>query len=688
MSEIQSFYKGKDITCYPGSNQKDEGKLQTEFNMARIITRLSSKNFCIIKPSFEISILNKNTIQVSPGQASINGMDIITTAVITLAAPEKEGKYYIGLKLARNDQGNVLGDLIDGTETTFEGLYLTYFDKKDETDKDVLWLGTCKYDGTEISDIEEDKDKYGRIWAEDILAKLNDPKHPDTTRILLQDLIYNYSDWYVSKMGDSMWGPLSITNNKTDMLPGILMNTDDTSSSITLKVPTSIDNTSILRYGDINQDGVIDTSDVELITNYIAGTQKLDSLQLILADLNHDGKIDDTDLYLLNNYIAQNGNEYGDTNNIYYIKSLDNVYSITENKDTTDMQLDTAHISLDKSDNSLLISNKVLKAKADSGKISVHAYNGELNLAGDDKVIITSNSAPTITLDDHEVSFTDSYNEKLPFIISHSNKAQIDEILGKAITRYDSTDNTLNLLATDVNKYIVNPETSFKSNVSIDNGSTLKLQKDSTDDTIEADNDNILIKNSDGSIYNNITKNAIIGIGDSNYFKVQNIAGTKNITTNPDNINIYNNVANGTITFTENNTNNTASIYKTLGSTILNISNELHVIGTGTFDNTLTGKGLATSNGILTFKNGTNDATITKTANSTELITTGNLKVGTSGTATVTAGQSAFASLGIGGTTYSNSECKIDANGNITTSGNITGAKVYNACYNRNWRNI
>lgn len=472
------------------------------------------------------------------------------------------------------------------------------------------------------------------------------------------------------------------------MLPGILMNTDDTSSSITLKVPTLIDNTSILRYGDINQDGVIDTSDVELITNYIAGTQKLDSLQLILADLNHDGKIDDTDLYLLNNYIAQNGNEYGDTNNIYYIKSLDNVYSITENKDATDMQLDTAHISLDKSDNSLLISNKVLKAKADSGKISVHAYNGELNLAGDDKVIITSNSAPTITLDDHEVSFTDSYNEKLPFIISHSNKAQIDEILGKAITRYDSTDNTLNLLVTDVNKYIVNPETSFKSNVSIDNGSTLKLQKDSTDDTIEADNDNILIKNSDGSIYNNITKNAIIGIGDSNYFKVQNIAGTKNITTNPDNINIYNNVANGTITFTENNTNNTASIYKTLGSTILNISNELHVIGTGTFDNTLTGKGLATSNGILTFKNGTNDATITKTANSTELITTGNLKVGTSGTATVTAGQSAFASLGIGGTTYSNSECKIDANGNITTSGNITGAKVYNACYNRNWRNI
>ena len=461
------------------------------------------------------------------------------------------------------------------------------------------------------------------------------------------------------------------------MLPGILMNTDDTSSSITLKVPTLIDNTSILRYGDINQDGVIDTSDAELITNYIAGTQKLDSLQLILADLNHDGKIDDTDLYLLNNYIAQNGNEYGDTNNIYYIKSLDNVYSITENKDTTDMQLDTAHISLDKSDNSLLISNKVLKAKADSGKISVHAYNGELNLAGDDKVIITSNSAPTITLDDHEVSFTDSYNEKLPFIINHSNKTQIDEILGKAITRYDSTDNTLNLLATDVNKYIVNPETSFKSNVSIDNGSTLKLQKDSTDDTIEADNDNILIKNSDGSIYNNITKNAIIGIGDSNYFKVQNITGTKNITTNPDNINIYNNVANGTIRFTENNTNNTASIYKTLGSTRLNISNELHVIGTGTFDNTLTGKGLATSNGILTFKNGTNDATITKTANSTELITTGNLKVGTSGTATVTAGQSAFASLGIGGTTYSNSECKIDANGNISTSGNITGSIMH-----------
>ena len=49
-------YKGEDITCYPGSNQQDEGKLNLEYNMARLVTRVSSKNFCVVKPSFELSL--------------------------------------------------------------------------------------------------------------------------------------------------------------------------------------------------------------------------------------------------------------------------------------------------------------------------------------------------------------------------------------------------------------------------------------------------------------------------------------------------------------------------------------------------------------------------------------------------------------------------------------------------------
>ena len=47
-----SRYDGDSITCFPSSNAKDFGKLHTEFNEARYVTRIAKKNFCIKKPSF------------------------------------------------------------------------------------------------------------------------------------------------------------------------------------------------------------------------------------------------------------------------------------------------------------------------------------------------------------------------------------------------------------------------------------------------------------------------------------------------------------------------------------------------------------------------------------------------------------------------------------------------------------
>jgi hypothetical protein len=52
MAQPVAKYNGDFITCYPGSNQLDEGKLNLEKNMARIVTRLSSKNFCIVMSIF------------------------------------------------------------------------------------------------------------------------------------------------------------------------------------------------------------------------------------------------------------------------------------------------------------------------------------------------------------------------------------------------------------------------------------------------------------------------------------------------------------------------------------------------------------------------------------------------------------------------------------------------------------
>ena len=199
--------------------------------MARIVTRVTSKNFCIVNPSFELSIVTDTEgvpmIQVDEGQACINGMDIIATQKLRIYHPDEVGDYYLGLHLWRDSSDNVLGDLVIGITTEFHGVYLDWYNEKDENDKDALWLGKVSWSGSEFFDLEEDKDKYGRIWAHDILCKMEDWKHPDETRMLLQDWMYKVPDWYVSKEGDVMFGPIEFLNGRDPNVEGTLDDHED-----------------------------------------------------------------------------------------------------------------------------------------------------------------------------------------------------------------------------------------------------------------------------------------------------------------------------------------------------------------------------------------------------------------------------------------------------------------------------
>lgn len=255
------LYNGDVVTCYPGSNQTDKGKLQLEFNMARFVTRLSSKNFCVTNPSFVITtrqstVTGIEQLVVSSGQASINGMDLIITDSIAVNPPESTGTYHLVLRLQRSDDngnGNVLGDLTIGVQTIFQGVCLAYYDDKpDPVDPDFLYLARVTWDGEHFTSIIEDEDKYGRIWAEDILCKLNDPKHPSIRRLLLQDFIYNIPDWYVSKEGDVEFGAIEFLPGRQN---GTYTSADygtgkygikaqavsDTSSEITIKAASDVD---------------------------------------------------------------------------------------------------------------------------------------------------------------------------------------------------------------------------------------------------------------------------------------------------------------------------------------------------------------------------------------------------------------------------------------------------------------
>lgn len=235
MSHPVVNYDGGYITCYPGSNQTDNGKLNLEFNMARLVTRVTSKNFCIVKPSYEITELISNTgkqqLQIGIGQCSINGMDLIMSSEIVIDAPESAGTYYLGFKLARGESNNVLGDQAYGVSITFKGLYLTYFDEKVENDADILYLAKVEWDGSKFTNIVEDEDKYGRIWAEDILCKIIDPKHPNVSRLTLQEWLYKVPDWYVSKEGDVIYGALDFYAGRTSTKSGITVASESNSRS-------------------------------------------------------------------------------------------------------------------------------------------------------------------------------------------------------------------------------------------------------------------------------------------------------------------------------------------------------------------------------------------------------------------------------------------------------------------------
>ena len=62
-------------------------------------------------------------------------------------------------------------------------------------------------------------------------------------------------------------------------------------------------------YGDINQDGLINESDILAIDFIIKDELKYSESQKILADLNQDKKIDNKDKDILNEYL-DNNNEY------------------------------------------------------------------------------------------------------------------------------------------------------------------------------------------------------------------------------------------------------------------------------------------------------------------------------------------------------------------------------------------
>ena len=681
-------YPGEVITCYPGSNQRDDGKLNLEFNMARIVTRLSSKNFCTVKPSFEITKVNEGDtstpkLQIGIGQASINGMDLIMTDVIKIDPPENTGKYHLAFKLARDSSNNVLGDLIYGVTTTFEGVYLSYYDEKPDplTDMDMLYLGQVNWDGHDFTEIIEDEDKYGRIWAEDVLGKFLDPKHPDITRLNLQEFIYKLPDWYFSKEGDTVYGPIIIADDREDQNSGILINVDKNGSHITVKDPNA-DNDKLQFYGDVNKDGVIDEADLTLVKEFIAKTKQPDALQKILGDVNHDGVIDDKDAQYIQNFINKEGNG-GDTGNIYYISGTDHGLQVDADENKTNVNLGDSSIYINKEDEYVLhITNP--------SDIEIKSENNTIIKGNESVQIGTNNDRPKLTLSNDKASFTDNaVTPDLTYDITFVDKNNIQQTLGKAIWQYNKTTKNVSLLQTNVNFLEVIPNAIYQQNLRVVN--TLQLgASDSLPQTTLSRLDWWLKENvSNGKTINFkpdaiIMTNPALSATNNSYMLLKNQNDTIHSKIFDDaKIELLNPTRAASILWKDGSVSYDVTLSKVIGEKRLNLDGNFYSSGTITANSSVYGAGLITTNGAITFKRGTNNATIIKDNNGTSLRTNGPLYIGSSGTQPLYSGNTVInGTLGIGGSTYSNSEFKVDADGNLNTSGTITGSKVYNAVYN------
>lgn len=673
-------YNGEDITCYPGSNQQDEGKLNLEFNMARFVTRVSSKNFCIVKPSFQLELTSDIVtgdplIRVLKGQCSINGMDLIMDSAITIGAPDGIGKWYLAFKLARDSSRNVLGDLVYGSSRTFKGVYLTYFNEKPDpvTDPDILYLGSVKWDGTSFSELEEDEDKYGRIWAEDILCKFLDPKHPDVRRLNLQEYIYKIPDWYFSKEGDIIYGPVTIADNRENGNPGIIMNVDENGSHITIKDPT-VNNNLLQFYGDVNRDGVINAEDLRIIQTFIDGTATPTDLQKILADVNHDGVIDEKDIEYITNFINQDPkNNWGDTGNIYFIDNSDRDINIDVENNIYKWSIGKGEIFQNETDDILHIHN--------DGGICIDA-EGPVTIEGDSEITLSTENpnSPKLTLEDNDIRMIDPNAPNLEFNFTFPSENIAQYKIGKAIWQYNNSSGNIVLLPTDVNFLKVDPNAIFLKNVNVVETIYLGVDDNNSKSFIRAKEWQIANDVSNATITTNFKPGIIIetnDTADAAYYLTKNTNSTSfSKLYNSGKLELYNasTSVNPIIYWKDDNSSVDVSLYKTDNQKVLNLDGALSTNNTITAAGLITGNGLKTSNGVVTFSRGTDDATITKDNNAANLRTSSNLYVGASGNANLYAGNTTLGNTQINGT--------LNGTGNWSTSGTITGSKVYNAVYN------
>lgn len=727
MANPVSYYDGNIVTCYPSSNAVDEGKLNLEFNMARLVTRVAKKNFCVVEPSFILTpskdiTTNRPVIQVGEGQASINGMDIIANGTINIDPPDSNGTWYLAFKLVRDKSENVLGDRVVGVSKTFEGLSLTYYKERPkygDEDPDMLFLGSVNWDGNQFTDVEEDPEKYTRLKAEDVGCYINDPKHADTTYMDLQSWMDKVPDWFFSKEGDVCYGEMTLLHKRgdapspdNDLNPGMVLRVyDENTVKLVLKAP-SLENKTLMRYGDINKDGKIDNTDLALLKEFVANTKTPTEEQAKLACVsgNREGKLTAKDVELLQNYInnggksgkEEDGKAIGKTGVVYGIGDVIQALQLYSSNSKTEVDLNKAQLYSNYSDNILHLHNpEGLCFESGAGDVTVKAFNK-----------ITMNrfqaGSPVFEMAENYLQVTDSdtpnLKSKLEFTKSGTSELAT-ETFGKSVWQYNSATSYLTLQGTGTSRLMINPSVYMLNAVNRTAGTMYYNDASDYDTpyngTYMKKNEILLDSNTTDKVFLKMTDRYVYlsdanGGSETTMFRAEGANGN-NYFRAYSNGNIDIKKASGAtrndavkIILTGDLTSHRAMIYHYYNDEILRIYKDLVVDNdlTVTNDAYINGGDLHltnSANGDINLWFGTQK--MTKPGASNKFVFSCPLDLGSNNVETT--GDGIFGRLKVG-TKKSDGTypLNVDANGNLSTSGTITGSKVYNAVYNRMGRSI
>ena len=140
----------------------------------------------------------------------------------------------------------------------------------------------------------------------------------------------------------------------------------------------------VVVYGDVNKDGVLDVDDAVAVQKNIVGTQELDAIQKEAADVKNDGEIDVDDAVAIKKYIVGNSNKLLDPlpekeqeESIQYnceIKVNDNDYINSENVKDTKVGIKLSQTYEEKTE----LTIKVLNARGQ--EIDVTGLSGKIEI--------------------------------------------------------------------------------------------------------------------------------------------------------------------------------------------------------------------------------------------------------------------------------------------------------------------